>query len=40
MHLNEIKVYMPIEFFLKKFNFLDPFVDEGKNAEFWDLQAL
>ena len=40
MHLNEIKVYMPIEFFFKKINFLDPFVDMEKNAEFWDLQAL
>ena len=40
MHLNEIKVYMPIEFFLKKLLFLDPFIDEGKNAEIWNLQAL
>ena len=27
------------EFILKKLNFLDPFIDVLKNAEFWDLQA-
>jgi hypothetical protein len=31
---------MPKEFFLRNLIFLDPFVDEEKNAEFWDLQAL
>ena len=40
MHLNGIKIYMPKDYFLRNIIFMDLFVDEEKNAEFWDLQAL